>query len=44
MVRLSELLHQTPVVTTQVTLDITNPAPALDTIETWLLSTLSDNS
>ena len=39
-VRLTELLHQTPVVSTQVSLDISSPGPALDKIEAWLLTTL----
>ena len=38
-VRLTELLHQTPVVSTQVSLDISSPGPALDKIEAWLLTT-----
>lgn len=40
LVRLTELLHQSPVVSCQVSLDIGSPGHALDKIRAWLLATL----
>ena len=40
LLRLTELLHQSPVISCQVSLDIETPGPALDKIQAWLLATL----